>query len=65
MLWSLVLKLYKIDHSNTDNITDEEIDVIINILKWSNKAFRDGFEAKNDRKIIIKKLKKIKDNNLY
>jgi hypothetical protein len=55
------VKLYRVEEENS-SLNDGDINCIIRILEWANKAFRDGMGEKCKRKLIVEKLKKIKES---
>lgn len=53
------MKLYKLEDKE-ENLNIKDIDGIISILNWANKAFSDGAGKSKERSDWIKKLKTLK-----
>ncbi len=54
------MKLYKLENKE-EKLNTKDIDGIIAILNWANKAFSDGTEKAKERDCWIEKLKTIRE----
>tara|TARA_Y100000114_G_scaffold157314_1_gene189614 strand:+ start:17904 stop:18077 length:174 start_codon:yes stop_codon:yes gene_type:complete len=54
------LKLYRLTDAK-EELEAKDLEGIISILRWANKAFRDGKEKSKERDIWIDKLKSLKE----
>ena len=54
------MKLYRLTDAK-EELEAKDLEGIISILRWANKAFRDGKEKPKERDIWIDKLKSLKE----
>lgn len=54
------MKLYRLTDAK-EELEAKDLEGIISILRWANKAFRDGKEKSKERDIWIDKLKSLKE----